>query len=458
MSDHGRRWRVTLRVRLTVLAVLAVTVVLVAGGGLLLLGLQRTLAGNAQDAAALRAADLAVLAADDRLPSPIPIQGSDEALVQVVDTTGTVVGASANIDGDGPLDLDLGGGRVEPGGTQVIATSQLPIGEGEDFRVIVVGADTPRGPVTIYVAVSLEEVTEVVGAAARLGGLGLPVLAVVMAVIIWWLVGRTLAPVDAIQSEADEIGGRDLHRRVPVPDVDDEIGRLASTVNRMLDRLEESADRQRRFVGDAAHELRSPIASLRTQLETIRDATRGVDLDEASDDLLDETYRMQQLTEQLLVLAKVDAAGTQLHHSAVDLDDVVDQCMSSARRVGGITVRAALEPAQLSGDPVLLAQVVHNLLDNALRHADSTVTVSLSRDAQGVVLAVADDGPGIPVDRRDEVFERFARLDDARARDAGGAGLGLAIVRDIVAAHGGTVTIGDGPGATFLVRLPQPAE
>lgn len=454
MADRRRPWHVTLRVRLTVLAVVAVTVVLVAGGALLLVGFQRTLAGNAEDAAALRAADLAVLAADDRVPSPIPIQGSDEALVQVVDATGAVVGASANITGEAPLAL----GRVEPGQTTIVASSQLPISEGEDFRVIVRGADTPRGPVTIYVAVTLEEVTEIVGAAARLGAIGLPVLVVVVAVIIWLLVGRTLAPVDAIRAETDAIGGLDLHRRVPVPDTDDEIGRLARTVNRMLDRLEASAAGQRQFVGDAAHELRSPIASLRTQLETARDSTRPVDWDDVSDDLLDETLRMQQLTEQLLVLARIDTVGTRLDRVALDLDDLVTDILSAvSTRQDDVDIQLDVPPIQVRGDAVLLGQVVRNLIDNAIRHARHTVTVTLAHQGHDAVLTVADDGPGIQPEHRDDVFHRFTRLDDARTRDAGGAGLGLAIVADIVAAHSGTVTIVDRPGSgvTFEVRLPD---
>lgn len=469
----------TLRTRLTLLATVAVAVVLVVGGALLVAALRSNLIGNIQDSATLRAADVATLAAQNSLPTTIPIQDDDETLVQVVDSHGAVIASSDNVDDfsvnsddasdddpeeDNDDDDDDGGGggplplaQVRPGDVRLFDATDFPDGADDVFRVVGHGVATPTGSATVYVAFTLDAVNEVVDETTRLGLIGLPLLIVILAAFVWWVVGRTLAPVEAIRAETDEIGGLDLHRRVPVPDTDDEIGRLARTVNRMLGRLEDSADRQRQFVGDAAHELRSPIASLRTQLETARDTSRPLDWDEVSDDLLDETLRMQHLTEQLLVLARIDAVGTRITRTTFDLDDLVaDRVAAFTPSRDTIVVTTHLVPVRMSGDPVLLGQVVTNLVDNAIRHARTTVSVAVMADASHAVVTVTDDGAGIAADRHDEVFQRFARLDDARARDTGGAGLGLAIVSDIVTAHAGTVAITSGPvgGAVFTVALP----
>lgn len=488
MTDHTRTRGMTLRTRLTLVATVTVAAVLVVGAALLVVALRSSLIGNIQDSATVRAADIATLAAQGSLPHPIPIQDNDETLVQVVATTGVVLAASNNIgdladdladdltddltddlpddrsngddgadsaddDGGGPLPL----AQVRPGEIRLFDAADFPDGADEVFRVVGHGVDTPTGPATVYVAFTLDAVNEVVDEITRLGLIGLPLLIVILAAFVWWVVGRTLAPVDAIRAETDEIGGQDLHRRVPVPDADDEIGRLARTVNRMLGRLEDSANRQRQFVGDAAHELRSPIASLRTQLETARDSSRPVAWHEVSDDLLDETLRMQHLTEQLLVLARIDAVGTAVARTSLDLDDLVaDRVAAFTPSRDTIMVTTTLAPVRMSGDPVLLGQVVTNLLDNAFRHANAAVSVTVAATSGHAMITVADDGTGIAANRREHVFQRFARLDDARARDRGGAGLGLAIVADIVTAHGGTVAITSGPdgGATFTVALP----
>lgn len=269
------------------------------------------------------------------------------------------------------------------------------------------------------------------------------------------MIGRTLRPVDAIRREADAIGGGDLDRRVPVPPRQDEIGRHATTVNAMLARLEDSARRQERFVGDAAHELRSPIASLRTQLETVRATTRPVDWDDVTGDLLDETRRMQSLTEQLLVLARADASNHDLTRVPVDLDDVLDAVIRAVGPTTEVIIERRLDPVQVEGDPVLLALMVRNVMENAIRHASTTVELQLRKSNGNAVFVTSDDGPGIPAPDRARVMERFVRLDQARARNDGGSGLGLAIVADIVSAHSGSVMITDAqPGAIVTIQLP----
>ena len=440
---------------MVLLAAVAVTVILLLAGVGLGAGLRGLLTRNAIDAARLRAHDLASLAADGELPRPIPITGGAEALVQVV-ANGRVLGASDTMRGHDPLPLpvpDVGAMRTDARGRA------LPVDADDRFAVVSLGTRTPDGPGAVHIAVSLDEIDETVAVAMRVGALGLPLLVLVLSAAMWLVVGRTLRPIDAIRAEADDIGGEVRGRRVPEPATGDEVARLAATLNRMLARIEDSAVRQRRFVGDAAHELRSPIASLRTHLETARAARQSVDWDDVSADLLAETLRMQRLTDQLLLLARLDAAELADHATTVDLDELVVEAavaQRSARPGVAIDLRA-VEPVRGTGEPTLLDQVVRNLLDNATRHANGRVAVGLASVGDVAVLTVDDDGDGIPHDQRGEIFARFARLTPARERDDGGAGLGLAIVADIVRVHAGTVSVGDAPlgGARFTVRLPQ---
>jgi signal transduction histidine kinase len=279
---------------------------------------------------------------------------------------------------------------------------------------------------------------------------------------------RALAPVERIRREVEQITGHRLDRRVPEPESRDEIHRLARTMNQMLGRLEDSRTRQQQFVADASHELRSPLASIRQTAEVARAHPDALPEGELAEAVLEESARMQRLVEQLLLLTGADEGAVARAHHDVDLDDLA---LAEARRIGrsgaggsgagrsGLAVETSgVGAGRVRGDRTALAQVVRNLADNAARHADRTVTFGVHESRDGVDLVVEDDGPGIPDDQRERVFERFARLDEARARDAGGSGLGLAIVREIVAAHGGTVTVSSSAlgGARFVVRLPAP--
>jgi signal transduction histidine kinase len=437
---------------MVLIATAAIVVVLVIGGAVLTVAVRAVLIDDAVDASRLRARDLATLTAWQALPRPIPLF-ADSDLVQVVAADGQVLAASANIEGRQALKLP----RQAPGTTRAFSIDRLPIGDSGAYRVVATGVDTPSGAATIYVAVSVEEIDETVAVVGQVALATLPIFVLLLSAAMRTVIARTLAPVETIRREADSITGSDLDRRVFEPARQDEIGRLARTVNAMLARLQDSAERQSRFVADSAHELRSPIASLRTRLETARDSYRPVDWDDVSADLLHEIVRIQRLVEQLLLLARADAGTLQQKRVAVDLDDVVDTVVDHLAADDPVRVDCrAVEPAQVMGDPLLLEQLVRNLLDNAVSHADHEVHVALSRVDTAAVLTVDDDGPGIPGDRRQEVFGRFTRLDLARDRDHGGAGLGLAIVSDIARAHDGDVEVTDAPlgGARLRIRLP----
>ncbi|WP_232075947.1 HAMP domain-containing sensor histidine kinase [Phytohabitans suffuscus] len=287
---------------------------------------------------------------------------------------------------------------------------------------------------------------------------GLPVLLLVVGATAWRAIGRALAPVDAIRAEVDEITGTRLDRRVSRPASRDEVGRLADTMNRMLDRLERARDRERRFIADASHELRSPIAAIRQQAEVAlahpaaipdRDLARAVHI---------EARRMQALVDDLLLLAQADEARLPFRRAVIDLDDLA---FAEARRVRADVPGLAVDVSNVSavrvgGDPPALRRVLRNLGDNAARHARGQVAFGVAEVDGWALLWVDDDGPGVPVADRRRVFDRFVRLDDGRDRDGGGSGLGLAIVAEVVAAHRGAVALADGQlgGARVTVRLP----
>lgn len=284
---------------------------------------------------------------------------------------------------------------------------------------------------------------------------GVPILIALLGLLAWFVIGRTLAPVEAIRSQVAAITAKDLDRRVPHPGTDDEVARLASTMNDMLERLERSSERQRQFVSDASHELRSPLASIRAQLEVALAHPDHASWDEVSAGVLSEGSRMERLVDDLLALARADEGVLTATTDEVDLSDIA---WDEARRIAELTVDiSGVTDARIAGDPHALRRVIRNLLENAARHATTHVAISVRQDGDGgAQLLVDDDGTGIAMADRDRVFERFSRLEAARARDAGGVGLGLAVVRGIVRAHGGSIAIADSDlgGARFVVDLP----
>ena len=461
---HPRAWARlgTVRVRCTAAAVVVVGVAMAVGALVLVAVLHDTLTREVRTAAQLRAQDVATLLASDPTGSgavgrgALAVEDDDELLIQVLDAGGRVVGASANAEGLPAVARPPEGRSVE-----VEVTGGAGIEEGGEFVAMAAGADTAAGRRTVVVARSTEEVGEAVAAVSGLLAVGLPLLLAVVAATTWMLVGRALAPVEAMRAEVDAISAAELHRRVPDPPADDEIGRLARTMNRMLARLERAQARQRRLVADASHELRSPVAAIRQHAEVALAHPGRTTTTELAGTVLAEDLRLQRLAEDLLLLTHADEHSLTLRHRPVDLDDLVFEEARRLRDGTGLRVdTAAVSAARVEGDAPALARVLRNLADNAARHAGRRLAFSLAEHDGLAVLGVDDDGPGIPEADRERVFERFVRLDDARARDDGGSGLGLAIVAELVAAHGGTVAVVSGPlgGARFEVALPRLAD
>ncbi|MFD7735097.1 ATP-binding protein [Kitasatospora phosalacinea] len=443
----------SVRTRTTAAACAAVAAVLLIASAAVVLLLHANLERGVEAGSREQAQVVARLAAEDRLPDPIPLDhGADFA--QVTDASGRVVAASQNLAGRPALTPD---GTSDGHDTFDLGA----LGDEHHQRVTTVTTDTPGGPVTVRVGASLHTADTAEDLTTAALGVLSAVLVATVGVVTWRATGRALRPVEAIRSEVAGIGDRDLDRRVPEPAGDDEIGRLANTMNGMLDRLESAGVRQRRFIADASHELRSPLAVLRTQLEVAHTHPDPAVRAEMVAGALQDTDRLQSLAADLLLLARLDATGHDGPREDVDLAELVRAgAKGGARQRIPVTLDLADRPVA-TGNPLWLGRLLTNLLDNARRHAEHRVTVRLAFDAAAgqAVLDVTDDGPGIAPADREKVFERFTRLDDARSRDDGGTGLGLSIARDIAALHGGTLAVRDVPdGTTFRLRLPALAE
>jgi signal transduction histidine kinase len=383
-------------------------------------------------------------------PIPAFVAGSqEEGFAQLV-VGGEVVASTRNLDGDPPLPIEY-----ELGATGTVRTVEGLELDDDVFRVLSRTVATSHGPAVLHVGTTFDVVNEATGTLVGILGVLVPVVVTLVAAIVWWLVGRTLRPVEDIRSEVDGIDSGDLHRRVPVPRHDDEIGRLARTMNRMLERIEASVDRQRRFVADASHELRSPLTRLRTEIDV---SLAGESFDRRSlESLQEEVEATQRLVDDLLHLARSDASSATIHAQLVDLDDIVLRESEAARADGRIDVDVSgVSAVEVMGDRGQLTRAIRNVSDNARRHAASRVSFTLGERDGMAVLTITDDGPGIPPDQAAIVFERFGRLDDSRSRTTGGTGLGLAIAREIVERHAGTVELDTThhPGASFVLTLP----
>ena len=430
----------SVRVRTTLAAVVVVGLALAVGAVALVVAMRVVLTREVKNAARLRAEDLA--GAIELPGGRMPALGTDDDLaIQILDGN-RVVEAGGVAPDDRPL------AQLPPGEARQV---DVP-GEDDDFLAVTAAA----GDRLVLVARTLDDVDESTGVVAALLTAGIPALLLIVGATTWRLTGRALAPVEAIRTEVEGISAVELHRRVPVPRGGDEIARLASTMNAMLDRLDAAATRQRRFVADASHELRSPVTTLRVHAEATLAAPSRVPAPELAEVVLAEALRLQALVDDLLLLARADEHRPAAGGRPVDLDDVVFEEAARLRAAGMQVDTAGVSGGRVAGDPAALQRVVRNLADNAARHARARVAFSLRTEGRTVRLTVDDDGAGIPEAERERVFERFVRLDEARARDAGGAGLGLAIVGEVVAAGGGTSRASISPlgGARLEIDLP----
>lgn len=317
--------------------------------------------------------------------------------------------------------------------------------------------DGPDGRYTVLVGEGSQVVFSTVKTVVIALALAAPIVVAVSAAVTYMLVRRSMRSVDEIRSRVAEISTSDLTERVPVPEKTDEISALALTMNEMLARIEAGHSAQQRFVGDASHELRSPLTTIISALEVAVVHPELLNDELAVTTLIPEAHRMQALIDDLLLLARADERGLTMAHDDVDLDDLIMTETEKLSRKTSLKISSDITPIRIVGDSVRLTRAVRNLLDNAARHATAEVSVSAHARGEHAVVTIDDDGPGIPAADRERVFDRFVRLDADRSRSAGGAGLGLAIVREIVIAHHGSVVITDRPkggGTRISVQLP----
>lgn len=416
----------SIRFRITAVAVVAVAAVLVTTAVALVLVQRNQLDANIDQSLEQQLEVLEAQIRAEGIPEQLPGEGDDDRFAE-----------------------------VHVGGTIVVSTTRSA---DDPYRTATAVIDTSEGTIEVVVGEATDDVDESVRVLRYSLAIAIPIVLLVVGALVWWLVGRTLRPVEAIRAEVDAIGAGDLDRRITEPDTGDEVAALSHTMNQMLKRIDDAVQRQQRFVADASHEMRSPLTRIRTQLEVDASRPETADLVESHHSVLEETIDLQNTVDDMLYLARSDSGTRHGHEQSIDLDDLVGEeaARVSSESSVGLDLSGA-SAAAVRGDRAALRRAVRNLLDNAARHAETTVSVELWETDGGAVLAVSDDGPGIPPEQRERVFERFTRLDDARSAETGGTGLGLAITREIVEAHGGTVTVeqSEAGGARFVVELPR---
>ncbi|GIH73644.1 sensor histidine kinase [Planobispora longispora] len=470
--DAGARrtagwWRrKSLRFRLTAVASAVLGVALALSAYVMIDVLGRALTATIDESVYQRARE--IVSQSDAGQLPAELTSPDGVLIQVLDSAGRITHATTGTDRLVPL-LNTGERAKAVTAKKADFLYGGPYGIPHLLRVRVLSADGGR---TVIAARPFSEVQTSLTTAGKVLVVGTPLLLALLAATSWVIIGRTLRPIAALRRGAEEITGTARSRRLPVPESRDEVHSLATTLNAMLDRLERADARQRSLVSDAAHELRSPLASIRLQLEVALGHPGGQDdWRETAEGVLEDTTRLTRLAEDLLALARLDERGGALaRREPVELDQLAAQTVErygkavvlrigdDARAAGnGVRIDGTGPDGAIvvAGDALDLGRVLVNLVDNALRHTASPVVVALRAEGADAVLTVTDDGPGIPEADRERVFDRFTRLDSARSRDEGGAGLGLAIVRETVNAHGGAVHLEDAsPGLRAVVRLP----
>ena len=460
---HGpARWwrRRSLRARLTLVTSAGLALALAAAAVLLVNALRVSLIRGLDDSARQGAVEVAALIDQNRLPDPVPV-AAGTLTVQVLDAQGRITDVSPGADRLVPM-LPPAQAQAAARTGQARMLAGPPLGLPSMLRVVAVAAS---GHQVVIAAVSYAPAGDSLATLAKALLIGTPLLFGLLALAIWLVTGYTLRPIAALRRGAAEVTQTGVPRDLPVPPARDEVRSLAVTLNDMLSRLADAQQRQRDLVSDTAHELRSPIASIRAQLEVALDHPDGLDWPETARDVHADTLRLARLTEDLLLLARLD--GQHLRRKPTDLSAVcgsVVACYSAAR----VPVRTDATvpipgPCVVAGDPDALRRLLVNLLDNAVRHAAGQVRVSVRGDDGWTVLVVSDDGPGIPAEDAERAFGRFSRLEAARNRTdeegVAGAGLGLAIVRSTAEAHGGSVSLSDaGPGLRVVVRLPLAAD
>lgn len=455
-----RQWGV--RKRATASAVGVVALALLIGGVALIASLQGSLIGSTESAARQEAQEVIVHLRDQDVGDAGGyVAGTVHAgqIVQILNPVGAVVAAQVPGAGEKPLTT------LRPAPDQILTedvTGVEGLRDPGEFLIVATAVRLNDGPYTVVVASRVQVLAETVATVSWYLLGAAPLLLLVVGVLVWQLVGRSLQQVERIRGQVASIDGERLNERVDVPQTKDEIQSLALTMNTMLERLQSSDSAQRRFISDASHELRGPVATLRAGVEVAAADPSGKSWHERRNILFEETSRLHLLVEDLLALAKAHDGGFRLNEEDVDLDDVVDRETRRLRKTSAHVITADLTPVRIRGDARRVGQVLRNVLDNADRHAVSRIHISLNpgEGGAGAVITVDNDGGPVPEADRQRVFERFVRLDASGSREGGGSGLGLAIAAGIMSAHHGSIHATESPlgHCRFAMVFPGPKE
>jgi signal transduction histidine kinase len=438
--------RIPLRVRITLAFAMVSATVLIALGLFLHARLRSELDASLQAGLRQRVADLTALVAQgdpSGLGSSDLVERGDD-VSQVLEPPDRVVAGAPGFQ-DAPLLTPAQIARA----TRRPLTLRVP--EPRDEGQLALFAAPADGRVVVAGA-SLENRDDALSSLDALLLAGIPIAVLLAAGAGYLVAGATLRPLDRMRGRADSIGAQDLSRRLPVPPAEDEVRRLAATLNGMLDRLEEAFRRERTFVADASHELRTPLARLKAELELAdRPGRSAEELVEAVRSAASETDHLVMLAEDLLVLARTDQGRLPIRMERVDVREMLHEIQ---RRYAADAAVQAPPGLVIHADPMRLQQALANLVDNARRHGAGAITLAAAVDESGVTLHVRDEGAGVPPELRPQAFERFTRGDPTRDPD-GGAGLGLAIVAAVAQAHGGTAGIAGGATSDVWMKVPR---
>lgn len=441
--------RRSLRWRLMTIGLIGLAVALAVGSAALYVALSVANRHDLDRRAAATAAQVAQLVQAHRLPDPIPVTGSES--VQVIDSHGRVLSASANGDRLSPL---LSPDELRRARSTPVTVSGSRLGLTGSLRVTATPVSQEPGAPVVVVAEPVADIARSQHLLVVTLLITYPVLLLALGAIAYRVIGAALAPVESLRAAAERVSGSGRDERLPVPESRDEIHALAVTLNSMLDRLVSAREREHSFVANVAHELRTPLASLRVQADV---SHRHGATEEDHADLVAELDRLSALVDDLLVLARLDA-GEELPAPDPPAEPRVVLPGLASDETGPEVVVCEVAEGTVPMTGLELERVLDNLIGNALRHARTRVDVGFSRTARESVVSVADDGPGIPAADRERVFDRFSRLDEGRGRDSGGTGLGLAIVRELVRRRGGDIRLRDSSYGGLLVEVsfPQP--
>jgi two-component system OmpR family sensor kinase len=388
------------------------------------------------------------------------VLSGDRPASQVLDSAGRVLGSFGDRVARTPMLGAADRARVLQDGPLLRSAVLGP--EGRHMRLAARASDWGGQRAIVVAAESTADIARPVHRLLILLLIGGPAALLAAAGGGWWLARRALRPIDRLTTEAAAIDGPRLGERLADPGTGDEVAHLAAILNTMLARIQAGVQEQRRLVADTSHELRSPLAAMRAELEvSLRAGTLDAESRAVLESTLEEVVRMSRTVDDLLIIAAADEGRLELARQPVDLAEIARAVVRAAEPLAaarGITLRVDAGAAPASGDPHRLSQGIANLVDNAIKYSPTGGAVAVTTAVEGAaaVVRVCDQGPGIPSELADRVFDRFFRVDPSRARATGGSGIGLAIVREIADAHGGRawVEARDGGGSVFAVAVP----